>query len=199
MITSESIKSITEALLNCDFPVMPKHTQGYGYKYVNLDDILDKVKPILKNNKLIIVQSVGSNDIGVSITTRIQHISGEFFQDTMILPLAQMKNANNVQAMGASITYGKRYGITAMLGLSADEDIDANISPKSEGLKVEAPYTGKKRAVTVMDKEFERLSSAYEIPKQCTNWATFDDETKKKAISFFKGEIEHGICKKKGE
>lgn len=127
MKTSDSVSKITEALIafQCESPTLTKDREGYGYKYVTLDNIINVTKPILLKYKLVIIQSVGESANGVMITTRLQHVSGEYFEDSFSLPGTTMKNVNNVQAMGASISYGKRYGIGAMLNISVDEDNDA--------------------------------------------------------------------------
>ena len=128
MKTSEQLINISKALIQVqiELPTIKKNCQGYGYKYASLDDVLNASKPILNKNGCCIIQGVGYIQNGISITTRILHLSGEYIEDTLGLPLTEMKGVNNTQAMGASITYGKRYGLSAILGISTDEDIDAS-------------------------------------------------------------------------
>lgn len=126
MNTSESIKEISPAMLSAvaELHNIAPNKQGYGYKYADLALIIDSSKPILLKHNLFIIQSIGRSEATVSITTRLQHASGEFIQDTFDLPNAEIKNGNNVQKMGASITYGRRYGLACLLGIAVDEDTD---------------------------------------------------------------------------
>ena len=132
MNTSESLGKILPDLFNAQGEIknLAPNKSGYGYNYVDLAEIIDNVKPILLKNSIIVIQSVGTAEGGVSITTRLQHISGEWIQDTFALPALVQKSMNSVQGMGASITYGRRYGISAMLGIATDEDTDGTMKNK---------------------------------------------------------------------
>ncbi len=104
-----------------EFPSIPKNAQGYGYKYATLDDILTIVKPVLHKNGLVITQLLEQD----GIRTMLLHDSGEYIESWAELPpLSQNKNMNAAQAAGAAITYMRRYGISALLNLSVDEDTD---------------------------------------------------------------------------
>ena len=147
MKTSNELKNITIALIEIQkgIPIIEKEKQGYGYKYASFDNIINIVKKVCNNNKMAIIQSVGQSENGVTITTRLQHESGEYIEDGFELPATTMKGVNNVQALGASITYGKRYGLSAMLGVATDEDIDCNVDTIKKSEKnnntTEHPFT----------------------------------------------------------
>ena len=110
----------------------PNSKKGYGYNYAPLNEILDTARPILGKHKFSINQFVGNQDGMVTVTTRLVHISGEFIESTMALHLAKVAGANDVQQMGASITYARRYMITAILGIAGEEDTDGVENPKQE-------------------------------------------------------------------
>jgi hypothetical protein len=132
MKTSETLKEIMPSLLAAQALIknLAPNKQGYGYKYVDLAKILDETKHILIGADLLIIQSVTTAENGVGITTRLQHKSGEYMEDTFTLPAVNQKSMNDVQGLGASITYGRRYGISCFLGIATDEDIDANMQEK---------------------------------------------------------------------
>lgn len=109
-----------------------KNKKGYGYDYSTLDSILEQVKPVLSKYGLTIIQLLSGDSTKVGVTTILAHKSGESIQDTLFLPLVEMKNMNAVQAMGASVTYGRRYGLTSILGISSDDDTDASDSDKKD-------------------------------------------------------------------
>ena len=111
-----------------EFPSIAKNAQGYGYKYATLDDILTCVKPILQKNGLAIAQLL-END---GIRTMLLHKSGEVIESwAQLPPLAEGKNMNAAQATGAAITYMRRYALSAILGLSVDEDTDGTAKQMS--------------------------------------------------------------------
>jgi hypothetical protein len=48
-------------------------------------------------------------------------------EDTIIFSLTEISKANDTQKLGASITYFRRYALSAIFGIASDEDIDGNI------------------------------------------------------------------------
>lgn len=56
----------------------------------------------------------------------ILHESGQFFfGDTLVLP-AESFGKFNAQTVGSAITYGRRYSLSAILGIASENDDDAN-------------------------------------------------------------------------
>jgi hypothetical protein len=51
------------------------------------------------------------------------HTSGQWIESSMTLPL-NLENKNIAQSAGSIITYLRRYSLSAMLGIYADEDTD---------------------------------------------------------------------------
>jgi hypothetical protein len=59
------------------------------------------------------------------------HKSGEYIQsDELVLPAYQTKGGGvkefNAQGAGSAITYGRRYSLSAILGLASEDDDDGN-------------------------------------------------------------------------
>ena len=135
MKTSDSIIDITKAIgqFQKECPTMKKDAKGYGYNYTTLDTIIETVKPLLLKHGIVFMQSVGANEFGHNLTTRMVHISGEWIEDTMVMPkMSESKQMNVAQAMGATITYCKRYALSAMLGIATDEDTDAVVQNNNQ-------------------------------------------------------------------
>lgn len=108
--------------------VVQKSTKGQvgsrSYNYANLNDTWDAIKGLLAQNKLVVTQSptTGDNNMGEFFETTIYHIdSEEWMTETMQMVLQR----NDPQAIGAAITYYRRYMLTSMLGLIPDDDNDA--------------------------------------------------------------------------
>jgi hypothetical protein len=83
-------------------------------KYSDLDACWDTARPHLAKNNLAVVQFPTAQGKVVHITTLIIHGSGQRMVSTLTLeardPLPQ--------AIGSAITYGRRYGFCAAVGLS---------------------------------------------------------------------------------
>lgn len=134
MKTSESIKEIATALARFQGKMftLPKSASGYGYKYTPLDTVLDAIREPLAANDLGFIQLPCAAEPGmVGLTTRLLHVSGEWIEDTMTIPIPKVGKANEAQVYGAALTYARRYALTAMLGIASDEDIDAAVLDRS--------------------------------------------------------------------
>lgn len=110
--------------MQSEFVTLPKDKNGYGYKYTDLDTIVNYIRPILKKHNFAFTQCLQALDGKNGIMTMLIHSSGETLSGFCLLPEVDGKGMNNAQKMGASITYMKRYGLAAILGLSTDEDTD---------------------------------------------------------------------------
>ena len=127
MTQSESIKTILSDLgkAQAEFPTLPKDTNGYNYKYTNLDTVISTLRPILTKYNIGFMQSLTTSVNGkFAMTTRLFHQNGEWMEDTTPLPDVLLSKGNAAQNLGAAITYMKRYTLCAMLGVSCDEDPD---------------------------------------------------------------------------
>lgn len=121
------------------FPTIPKERDAkivtrsggeYSYKYADLTDVIEAVRPFLKANGLSVVQAIGMKKGRDVITTRLLHKSGQWLQDTIRVPGIVTTEAQSAtpQALGSGITYGKRYAYGAMLGITTDTDDDGSLA-----------------------------------------------------------------------
>src|SRR5574344_223504 len=131
MLQSGSIAELLAAMaeVQSELPTMPKSSQAYGYKYTDLDTIPQTIKPILGKHGIGYIQSVGgATENALTLTTRIFNKKGEYIEDTAALPTIASTKNNAAQTLGMSITYMRRYALCAMLGITSDEDLDANLN-----------------------------------------------------------------------
>ena len=90
-------------------------------KYADLTECWKACASALQNNGLAVIQTVEED----RLITRLIHESGQELKDGGI-PLLGYTNARNpAQAFGSAITYARRYGLSALLGL-CPEDNDGN-------------------------------------------------------------------------
>lgn len=103
---------------------------GKAMKYADLTAVWDAAKPVLTANKLAALQDVVCNDQGIGVRTRLMHESGQWIEfDPPMIPL-EKRNAHGV---GSACTYGRRFSLSAALGVVADEDDDGNAASASNG------------------------------------------------------------------
>lgn len=121
-----------------------KSQQGYGYKYADLSQILQAARSTLSLYGLSMTQfptferypkdqvmelpgvkGFIPHLIGeVIIETTLAHKSGQYMRGRLSIPVETMKGLSFAQAVGAAISYGRRYHASAILGI-AQEDNDA--------------------------------------------------------------------------
>ena len=95
----------------------------YKSKYFDINQLLEHVEPILQKNNLLVLQPIISN----SVVTQIYDIeSGERVESGI-----ELTNQTDPQKRGSEITYYRRYTLTSLLGLQAEDD-DANATVKTQ-------------------------------------------------------------------
>lgn len=127
MKKSESIKNLAIALSKFQAEVEnPKNTADnpfYKSKYAPLQDVLNSVRPLLSKHGLSVIQSPSGDGESVSIVTLLLHESGEWIEfDPLVLKAEKL----TPQGAGSAITYGRRYALSAVLGISSEDDDDGN-------------------------------------------------------------------------
>jgi hypothetical protein len=130
MERSQEINELAAALCMAqgDFPNVPKDANNpfFKSKYADLAGIVDVVRPVLKKHNLCFSQFVSMSGSQPAITTMLLHKSGQFVADTLPMPVSKP----DAQGIGSAITYGRRYGLQAILGLAAEDD-DGNAASHS--------------------------------------------------------------------
>lgn len=101
-----------------------------GWKYADLPAILESIKPVLSSNGLSFSQLVGSVGQQMEITTILMHSSGQYLSSSVAFDVEPKKGNSMAQAAGATLTYFRRYSLTALVGISADDDTDASLAGK---------------------------------------------------------------------
>jgi hypothetical protein len=119
METSNTIKELATAL--CQFQASQikvaktATNPAFKSKYANITSVLDAVLGDLTEVGLSVVQFPDGEH---SLTTRLQHISGEYMQATYPLKPSQA----TPQGVGSAMTYARRYALVSILGLGTEDD-----------------------------------------------------------------------------
>lgn len=93
-------------------------------KYATLEAVLDAVRDVLAAQGIAVTQGVSAAPGTVTVTTQLSHSSGEWMRSSLTLPVPAGKGISEVQALGSTVTYGRRYGLAAMCGIGAEERDD---------------------------------------------------------------------------
>ena len=96
--------------------------------YADLAAVMEAVMPALNKHGISVLQfpSFDLETKLVSVETRLLHKSGEWVAGTCS---ALPKDHKNVQAVGSTITYLKRYGLQSMTGCPSEDDDGNAASP----------------------------------------------------------------------
>ena len=123
MKTSEQISELAAALAAAqgmmENAIMNRTNPHFKTKYADLAAVLNAARKPLSANGLAIVQTIGD---GV-LHTRLLHTSGQWIASEHPLPMS-----GKPQEIGSALTYARRYSLSALIGIAADEDDDANVA-----------------------------------------------------------------------
>lgn len=99
----------------------PKTGKSYYYKYADLADVLAMALPVLTKHELGIIQPNIFVANQLRVVTHLIHSSGEW----MCGDGFALIETGPRQDVGTDATYNRRYDLCSLLGIVADEDIDA--------------------------------------------------------------------------
>ena len=134
MNKSESIVEISKAMagFQADIkqPFRDKKNPFFGSSYVPLESVVEAITSIAPKHGLSFTQWALNDDNGqIGVATLLMHESGEFIEYDPVFMKAEKQTP---QGYGALITYLKRYTLSAIFGITSDEDDDGNNSSKNE-------------------------------------------------------------------
>ena len=107
-------------------------TGNFSYTYADLPAVIDVVKAAFTKSGLSFTQfpSVDVIERSVSVTTLIMHSSGQFLSSSLAMGLNDLKP----QTIGSAITYARRYALSAMAGIAAEDDDDGNTAQGNKNI-----------------------------------------------------------------
>lgn len=118
-----------------------KVADKFSYKYAPLEEILRVVQPIMAPLGLSISWRNKFEPGRVISNCRISHDLGHFEESGEVsMPISEDKmGATGAQRVGIALTYSKRYSLLSIIGLSPEEDTDAQGPREGTGSGVEMP------------------------------------------------------------
>jgi hypothetical protein len=135
------IKTLEQKILSVQMeaPSMIREKEGYGYKYFDINQIIESLKPLFAKHGLLVIQPLTHIDGKPAIDTRVISSDKEL---SFITPLptnstkktytskaghACEDTETDPQKMGAVITYYRRYALQSLFLLQA-EDTDGVVN-----------------------------------------------------------------------
>lgn len=150
-------------------------------KYADLAGVWESVRGLLSSNGLAFLQLPTADGQRVSVTGKLMHVSGESIESTITGTAADAKP----QSIGSCITYLRRYQMSAMLGIAAEDD-DGNAAsgneaaPKAKTAKQERPTFA--NGVPFEQHQAEQEAKAKPAPAGQVDHGSFEDKIKNAGI-----------------
>lgn len=200
MMQSVEVQDLADALASAqgEMPVIRKtktaqvYSQRTGktftYRYADLGDIFEGIRPVLSKNGLAITQVTYYNNSQRQhvLQTKLLHNSGQWLASNFPLNIS-----DSPQQTGSALTYYRRYALTAILGIAAEEDDDAQAAedkpdrnpvpqqkkpPKQEGARLN-PQTLEITAPTVKQ-WIDAYREALKVAKTATDIVELEEANK---------------------
>jgi len=128
MKTSESIGELAKALAAFQGEVKQPEKSAdnpfFKSKYVPLESVVDAINKFGPKHGLSFTQWPMVHENGrIGVATLLMHSSGEWIEYD---PVFMKSEKDTAQAAGSVISYLKRYALSAVFGITSDEDDDGN-------------------------------------------------------------------------
>lgn len=103
------------SIVKSEIGALRKNSNSHYSSYLNLNDILSALEPLLEQNGLLLLQAIEDG----KVTTTIHNLTNtdEVVSSDMPLP-----NIVDPQKLGSAITYFRRYTLQSLLALQAVDD-----------------------------------------------------------------------------
>jgi len=175
--------SLVQALAEMANPKKIANNPFFKSKYATLEDTLAIASNTLAKYDLAVMQLNVSRETDSVLVTRIIHKSGAFLEDGGV-PL-KLKDQNDAQKLGSAITYARRYGLQAMLGMCGEDD-DGNTAvspapaPKAKGESFQSKMEGARTVdgLTYLWDDNQHKINSVSIEKQKILKQQFDKKKK---------------------
>lgn len=161
---SEQLNELFSALAKAQAGILSAKKDSenpfFRSKFADLSSIWDAIRKPLTDNGLCIIQTCEGQVGAMVLITWLGHSSGQWMKSKF--PLNPAKN--DPQSIGSVITYMKRYALSAIVGVVADEDDDAEVAmrhsrvePPKKAPVYSAPAADTRKVTEEMEDELKDL------------------------------------------
>jgi hypothetical protein len=124
VFASPTLGELAKALSAAQSELEPARKEAvnphFRSRYADLAACLEAVRAPLAKHGLAISQHAGLDGDVVTLTTLLLHTSGEYLQSTAGVRVAK----HDPPTVGSALTYLRRYALSAVVGLSTEQDDD---------------------------------------------------------------------------
>jgi hypothetical protein len=125
------------AMMQCDLPSIKENgaievNGTVRSKYAKFEDINDTVRPILQRYGFAVSFRVKQDASMITVTGILAHREGHSEETQICLPADSSGSKNSVQAIGSSVSYGKRYAMCALLNITSRGEDDDGVGAGSK-------------------------------------------------------------------
>jgi hypothetical protein len=128
MNKSDTIGKLAAALSKAQAELRPAEMNSANpflkSKFADLGSVIEAIRPTLAKYELSFSQFPVNDGERIGLETILIHSSGEWLSDAVFLPMGEEKGKSLAQVAGSVITYLRRYALSAVFGVYADEDTD---------------------------------------------------------------------------
>lgn len=142
-------------------------------KYADLASIVEASKRVLPKHGLCIAQTNRAHGKeGVCVVTTLGHRSGEWIRGELFLPATK----SDAQGFGSAITYARRYGHAAIIGLAPEDDDGnaASLPPPQRG-PLKASPTPPEQLGAKLGESVDMLAQAVELNERMARATTIGE------------------------
>ena len=128
---SQDTTELAKALINVQRQLQPATKDANNpftkSKYATLNSVMDSCRDALLSNGIWLCQYPVPAEPGyLGLVTKLTHAeSGQWQASLAVVPLPKA----DPQGVGISMTYMRRYALSAMLGIVTEEDTDGEVIP----------------------------------------------------------------------
>lgn len=101
--------------------------KSHSYSYADLADVIECYRKPLSDNGLAITQTIRQREGHLILVTTLFHTSGQWIATEF-----PIKSYDRPQETGSAITYARRYSVTSLLGIAAEDDDDGQTAQNAQ-------------------------------------------------------------------
>lgn len=131
--TSDLSAALAKAQAETKAAAFDKVNPHFKNKYASLAAVIDAIREPFAKNGLSYTQTTEMREGGFVLVTSLRHASGQWIASEYPLPVSAKP-----QDLGSALTYARRYSLSAIACIAADEDDDAE-GARTSGQTASAP------------------------------------------------------------
>jgi hypothetical protein len=133
-LSSEKITELARTMISVQQSLVPALKDGINTytesSYATLKSVMEVCRSVLLSHGIWMTQYPVSVEVGhLGLVTKIVHAETGQWQSSLIeMPLPK----NDPQGYGSAITYARRYGLSALLGITTEDDDAESAMPREQ-------------------------------------------------------------------